>query len=243
MGNRNGKHRWQKRFEVLMRLDGERIKGYLSNLSNEGMEIHSRARMQINDELGVRIITPDGKRFNYLSEIRWWRPAIGRKMGKGIYRYGLRHMAVDPDHSSLIELVKYDPQRRKIPRIDAELKVEITSQPEFSEGFTENISIDGAFLRIDDCPPPYKDENVTLGISIPGMEVPIVAEAKVVHILQPSWATKIGLPPGLGLHFMNLTDDVREKLDEFLKIQEKQRQENTKVDEAEITLKKEDQQH
>jgi|GEM_PF-6232335 len=215
MGNRDGKLRWQKRYEVFMRLDGERIKGFLSNISSEGMEVHCRTRMQVNDELGVRIITPDGKRFNYLSEIRWWRPAVGRKMGKGIYRYGLRHMAVDPDHSNLMKIIEYNPARRRIPRYEAELKVEITSEAEFMQGTTENISQEGAFLRIDDCPPPYRDDKVTIGITIPEQDSPIMVDAKVVHILQPSWAEKIGLPSGLGLHFMDLTDEDRDKLKAF----------------------------
>lgn len=218
MENRQGQ-RWHKRLEVIMRLEGERIHGFLSNISNEGMEIRTKARIQISDEISVRVLTPEGKRYNYLSEVRWWRPAYGQKMGRGVFRYGLRHMAVDPYHSELMALIQYDPTRRVEPRYDAKVEVEVTSMNVHHRTVTENISATGAFLRIEELPPPYRDERLTLSINLGENEKPLVAMARVVHLLQPTWAEKLGLPPGVGLHFLDLADDARNKLAEFLRQQ------------------------
>jgi hypothetical protein len=218
MENRQGT-RWHKRLEAIMRLDGERLTGFLSNISNEGMEIRTKARIQVNDEVSVRVLTPEGRRYNYLSEVRWWRPAYGQKMGRGVFRYGLRHMAVDPYHSELMEMIEYNPIRRHEPRFDAKVTVEVTSMTVHHHTVTENISANGAFLRIDELPPPYRDEHLTLSINLEENDKPIIATARVVHLTQPGWGEKLGLPTGIGLHFMEISDEARFKLSEFLKKQ------------------------
>lgn len=230
--NRFGKRRFKRRFEVLMRRAGERFSGYLSNISNEGMEVRARERMQVNDELSIRVITSEGDRFNYLSEVRWWRPAIGSKMGKGIFRYGLQHMAVDPEHAQLMDIVKYDPVRRNVARIDAQLPVEVKSSAKHLEAVTENISTEGVFLRFDELPPPYRDEHLTLSIDLKDTEeTPLLVDVKVIHLLQQSWADKLGLPTGVGLHFINVSEETKARLNRF--IQQKSEESTPASEEAE----------
>ena len=132
--------RWQKRFEAILNLRGEKLLGLMTNLSNEGMEVRLARRLDVNDEISVRIVTPLGERFNYLSEVRWWRPAIGDRIAKGLFRHGLRHLAVDPEHSRLCEMVQHNPQRREeAQRFEVDLPVWLSSHPELGECRTVKI--------------------------------------------------------------------------------------------------------
>jgi len=218
MENRLESPRWQKRFEVILRYQGERIPCYLVNLSNEGMEVRSRARLSVNDEVSVRIITLEGQAYRYLGEVRWWRPLHGEKMGEGIYRYGLRHLAVDPDHAHLMEYVKYDPGRRQDnQRVEVELPVNLITSRDELEAITQNLSAGGAFIRLEEVPPPYRDEVVKLDFAIPDPETEIQTRAKIIHLLQPTWAQKLGLMPGVGIRFLDLSEAMKENLQEFVK--------------------------
>ncbi len=209
--------RWNRRFAAIIRCDGQKVDGFMTNLSNEGMEIRAKYRLNMGDEISIRIITPEEEVFHYLSEVRWWRPAIGSKLAKGLYRYGLRHMAVDPDHARLVEMVKYDSNRRKDQkRIPLRLPIDLISNPEAGPLLTENVSIGGAFVRMPELPPPYRGEMVSISMRLPDSEEPLIAKARVIHMLQPLSAQKLGLPSGVGLHFLDLSSESRKQLLEYL---------------------------
>lgn len=216
--NKRGQsQRWERRFEIIMRRDGERVEGLLVNLSNMGMEIRTRYRFDTSDEVSIRIITPDGERFHYLSEVRWWRPVHGLKMGQGQYRFGMLHLAVDPEHNRLMEMVCYDPFRRiGGKRVEVELPVAVESGSDLGPLMTHNISTGGLFIRLPHLPPPYREDVMTLSIQL-DPEKKIRAKAQVVHLLQPSWATRLELASGVGLRFLEVSPEDREVLFAFLR--------------------------
>ena len=200
-----------------MRVAGEAFSGLMSNISNEGMEVRCRQRVEINDEVSIHVITPDNEQFNYLSVVRWWRPDIGRKMGRGKFRYGLKFLAVDPEHAKLIEMVKYDHARRKENRrFEVEVPVRLELDIEGNESVTENLSKEGAFIRLDELPPPYRDDKLLISLKIPSEEEAIHTKAHVIHLLQPSWAEKLGVNPGVGLRFLDLPEEALRKIEAYL---------------------------
>lgn len=209
--------RWQKRFEVIINHQGAKIAGVMTNLSGEGMEVRVPTRFDLNDEVSVRIITPQGEKFHYLSEVRWWRPAIGERIAKGIFRHGLRHLAVDPDHARLVDLVQYNPQRRQeAQRFEVMLPVWIASNPELGEAQTVNISTRGLFLALPDAPPPYREDKIRLSLSLPDGLGTFQTAARVVHVMQPGFAQKLDFPPGIGVQFLNTASEEAAKLAAYL---------------------------
>ncbi|RJO64590.1 MAG: PilZ domain-containing protein [Myxococcales bacterium] len=216
MDNRRSGQRYEKRFEVILRHDGERAEGFLANLSDEGMEVRARCRFEMRDELSVRVLTPEGERFHYLSEVRWWRPLVGEKMGLGLFRYGLRLLAIDPEHERLMHLVRYDANRRQdVPRVFVELPALLDGSPVPKTATTVNLSPEGVFLKLEEAPPPFRDDRLTVRIDLPETE-PVWATARVVHLLQAVTAQKLDLSPGVGLQFVQLSDDNRRRLAEFV---------------------------
>ncbi len=213
MDGRSDSPRWQKRFEVLLRCNGEQKIGYMTNLSNEGMEVRTRYRLNMNDEVSMRVITFEGEKFHYLSEVRWWRPVHGRKMSLGIFRFGLKHLAVDPEHARLVEMVKYDgPRRNGSRRYPIDLPVQVANLPELGDLHTDNLSEGGLFLKIEGPPPPYRDERVSLRLTLPDAGEPISVDAKVVHLIQPLIAEKLDLSTGVGLRFIKLDAEAHQKI-------------------------------
>ncbi len=209
--------RWQRRLEAILRVSGQRVQGFMYNLSNEGMEIRSRARLQMKDEVAVHILSPENQTFHYLSEVRWWRPAVGSKLAKGLFRYGLLHLAVDPGHDDLLDLLKDNPERRTISkRIEVELPVEIEGNLDIRQSITQNVSADGMFLHIEDAPPPYKGETIRLRFEIPETGIQIHTEAKVVHVLQSATAKRLELIPGIGLRLLDMEEPLRRALKEYV---------------------------
>ena len=209
--------RWQKRFEVILNLRGEKVLGLMNNLSNEGMEVRLATRFDINDEVSVRVITPLGERFHYLSEVRWWRPAIGDRIAKGLFRHGLRHLAVDPEHARLCEMVQHNPQRRnESQRYDTNLPIWLSSHPELGECRTVNISARGLFVALPEVPPPYREDKVRLSLSLPDGLGTFQSAARVVHIIQPSFAQKLDFPVGTGLQFLHTAPEEMAKFERYL---------------------------
>lgn len=211
---RERKPRWNKRLEVLIRCSGEKVGGYISNLSDEGMEVRVPYRFSMNDEVTVRVLTSDDDSYHYLSEVRWWRPAIGSKLAKGLYRFGLKHLALDPNHDELMEQIKEQPVRvAQKPRIDFQTPIGMDERFVLEEKvYSENISEEGLFIHMTEMPPPYKDEKIGISFTLPGDKEPFDVMARVVHIVRPHWAEKMDLAPGIGVRFDNLSDEARERL-------------------------------
>ncbi len=101
--------------------------------------------------------------------------------------------------------------RRVFARIPFDVQVDLRSENTFFTGFSENISEGGLFVatEID-----HKiGDAVELQVSLMGGEP--LAVRGIVRWSRPR-AGKGGLPAGIGIQFVDLTDDLRQGLQGFV---------------------------
>ncbi len=105
---------------------------------------------------------------------------------------------------------------REGPRIDVEADVTFSSEENFYQGFSENISEGGLFLVT------YVTrrcgEVITVRFSLPGIEHPIEVRAEVRWLRSPDWER--GVNPGIGVRFIDLNDADRASIERFIKRRE-----------------------
>jgi uncharacterized protein (TIGR02266 family) len=104
-------------------------------------------------------------------------------------------------------------ERRQDERLEDILQVEFEDSP---IGQTVNISRGGAFIRTPN--PLDLEEEFLLKLHIPDGQEPMEALCKVV------WTNKYGkeseeLPRGMGVKFLRLQDELKRRIEEFIKIQ------------------------
>ena len=104
-------------------------------------------------------------------------------------------------------------ERRQDERLEEILQVEFEDSP---IGQTVNISRGGAFIRTPN--PLDLEEEFLLKLHIPDGQEPMEALCKVV------WTNKYGkeseeLPRGMGVKFLGLQDELKRRIEEFIKIQ------------------------
>ena len=77
-----------------------------------------------------------------------------------------------------------------------------------------DLSIGGAFLRSDLL--LEQGERVRVRFELPGRPTPVIAQARVARV------TRTGDDPGMGLEFLDLTDEERAAIDAFIRGQRRQ---------------------
>lgn len=103
---------------------------------------------------------------------------------------------------------------RQHPRFvnPAEILVETVGREELRSLWMSDISRGGMFVRTEYAPPMRARVQVTLRTP----EGTLTLEAEVVHVLPPSEARAYGRDPGVGLQFVNLSDEKREAIERYV---------------------------
>ena len=122
-----------------------------------------------------------------------------------------------PASSGVNDLDRPESCRRQYPRIDASFDMSLESEHNFYMGFTENLSEGGVFVAAwafsTGCPPDVGDR-VHLSFTLPDSPDPIKVSAEV------RWVRDYNLlsdtPPGLGLRFVDLPDELRRRIYSFV---------------------------
>jgi uncharacterized protein (TIGR02266 family) len=101
--------------------------------------------------------------------------------------------------------------RRGFPRHAARFRVGFTSNHEFAVEYAENISVGGVFVHSDD--PPELDSIVSVSLHLPGNGTPVEAKALVVHRVTKAQGAQTGKRPGMGVQFLDSSDEFRAAID------------------------------
>ncbi|MFL5408183.1 MAG: TIGR02266 family protein, partial [Myxococcales bacterium] len=86
-----------------------------------------------------------------------------------------------------------------------------SSNKAFVVEYAENISAGGVFVHTEQ--PPAMDTIVTVSLHLPGNDLPVEAKAVVVHRVSKEEAGKGGKSPGMGVQFVDSSDEFREAID------------------------------
>jgi len=101
--------------------------------------------------------------------------------------------------------------RRAFPRHAARFQVGFSSNKEFVLEYAENISAGGVFVHTEQ--PPELDTIVTVSLHLPGNDVPVEAKGVIVHRVSKEEAAEPGKSPGMGVQFLDSSDEFREAID------------------------------
>ena len=107
-------------------------------------------------------------------------------------------------------------RQRSGPRVSINIEVTLTGSHNFFRGFTEDISTGGLFIATHQFYPIGTEFNLSL--SLEGRELPVVA--KVVWIREHSAFMPADAEPGMGLQFVDMTDEQRKIIEDFIKKKE-----------------------
>ncbi len=99
---------------------------------------------------------------------------------------------------------------RFVTREQVEVRAE--SRTDFKTVWMEDISRGGLFVSAEN-PPPVRSR---LEVRLATQDGNLSLEAEVVHVLDPETASRIGQPPGAGLQFINITTDVRRRIEQYI---------------------------
>jgi len=108
------------------------------------------------------------------------------------------------------------PQRdkRKSPRKPFQIKVTNLKSGFFTYYLSSDISAGGMFLQTQE--PLPKGTPLDLQFSLPNRNQPLKFQAEVVRVVPPSPDSP--LPSGMGIRFVNLAEDIRRQIREFVEL-------------------------
>jgi uncharacterized protein (TIGR02266 family) len=101
--------------------------------------------------------------------------------------------------------------RRAFQRHAARFQVGFSSNKAFVLEYAENISAGGVFVHTEQ--PPEMDAIVTVSLHLPGNDVAVEAKGVIVHRVSKEEAAELGKSPGMGVQFVDSSDEVREAID------------------------------
>jgi len=107
-----------------------------------------------------------------------------------------------------------DQGRRSSVRVKARLKVRFKNAESFINEYTHNISKGGLFIRTQK--PCQINDKVEVILILPETNEEIKALGEVIHIVPPEKANE-QTPAGMGLQLLELKDEDRAKIEEFIK--------------------------
>lgn len=109
------------------------------------------------------------------------------------------------------------PERRLHERHDAWLPFQIEGRPadRFSNDYIENLSMTGAYVRTLE-PLPMRTR-LKIAIVAPRTRRSMQFDAEVMRVVEPEQSASVGLPPGMGISFLDLgSGDPRPRVVEIL---------------------------
>lgn len=104
-------------------------------------------------------------------------------------------------------------KRRNTARIDAEFDVDMTSEHNFFQGFSEDLSEGGVFIATYQA--RRLGEHLAISFRLPGDDTPIRAVVEVRWLREGH--PEADIPPGIGASFIDITPDDRARIEHFVK--------------------------
>ena len=101
--------------------------------------------------------------------------------------------------------------RRSFPRFNARFAVRFATVQDFVLEYAANISAGGVFVQTEN--PPPLNTVVQVEMELPGSSRSVPARAMVVHRVTKEEAKRRGTLAGMGVQFMDASDEFRSRID------------------------------
>jgi uncharacterized protein (TIGR02266 family) len=104
--------------------------------------------------------------------------------------------------------------RRAFPRYNVRFAVRFATVQDFVLEYAANISAGGVFVHTEQ--PPALKTVINVEMELPGGGAPVPARGIVVHRVTPEDARQKGTLPGVGVQFMDASDEFRQRIDDAI---------------------------
>ncbi len=108
-------------------------------------------------------------------------------------------------------------EKRQSPRVTYKAEVSYGSEDNFYLGFTGNISEGGLFISTNN--PMEVGSKIKVKLTLPGIDQPVELDAEVRWVRDIDVSDE-GLPPGMGVRFLNIPEDIKKAIQDFIKERE-----------------------
>ena len=166
----------------------------------------------------VRELAAPGKEAGFWAEFLELGAVEQTHIGDAIDR---RKRAAEAMPIGAIALQPAEDPRRAFPRVSARFAVRFATVQDFVLEYAANISAGGVFVQTWE--PPALETVVRVEMELPGSG-PVQARGRVVHRVSREDAVRRGTTPGMGVQFIEATDEFREKIDSAIEYIIKQQQ-------------------
>ncbi len=216
--NRRLHRRYSRRIPALYGHGTPRHPGFIRDLSSGGAKINGRILYQPQTSLVVEIQDPQ-QTVRVVGQVMRVEHPDAVRVGQGQFpAMGIQLVDHGPDYLELLDRIIKEinemEERREHPRYDKIFKVQFETPERLVEEYTRNISLGGLFIATES-PPPL---NTVVEVNLMLYEIMqnVRAEVRVVNIITPELAEKIGMPAGIGVQFERFMDDGHRILQEYV---------------------------
>ena len=112
---------------------------------------------------------------------------------------------------TLGDLDEAEDPRRAFPRYETRFAVRFSTVQDFVLEYAANISAGGVFVHTVE-PLPLQTV-VSIEMQLPGSDAPVSAKGMVVHRVTADDAAQRGTLPGMGVQFVEASDEFRDRID------------------------------
>ena len=198
-------------FPVRYVSEGVAVQTTSRELSALGIAVRSLAPPQVGARVSMALYLPN----TAVPEVAIGRVARAKAGAPGDAGFWADFIVVDPQARMRISHLlsdrdQDDKNQRGFPRHPVTLAVRFRSARDFVLEHASNISRGGIFIQTDD--PPPLDTAVQVELQLPDSHVPVTSNGIVVH----QQLAVAGKMPGVGVQFVDSSDDFRERIDRYM---------------------------
>jgi type IV pilus assembly protein PilZ len=107
-------------------------------------------------------------------------------------------------------------ERRKLDRVPRKFRIVYPTANKLQEAYLSNVSTGGVFIKTDN--PLNRGARFNLKLALPGYEEELEIFCEVVWSSREEWkAEERTFPPGMGIKFLNLSQEGRQRIDHILR--------------------------
>jgi len=212
--------RAELRTRIYFEADGMRWRGTIVNFSEIGLLVECNHLLSLGKKLKIPISLPSKVLFHLQGIVAWSKKSIKRKDHESKQGFmGIELAAVPVEYLNAVadmrKRLATSPARSTAERFEVFHRVKFKSGENFLTEYTENLNQGGMYIATDE--QLERDTIIHTQLEIPGFKDPIDIKGRVAYRLDATAAKAKGRTAGVGVQFIEMSDRVRNQLDQYVR--------------------------
>ncbi len=211
--------RVERRTPITYEIEGNRQKGIIINFSEIGLLIQADEVLEPGSRLTIPLRLHSNVVHPLHGRVKWAKLGSNTVAGEKIPgNMGVELAAVPVEYlwavADMRKFMETHTPRRPEERYEVYQKVRFKSGDTFLTEYTQNLSRGGMYLATER---EFKKGTVIRSqLEIPGIPEPLEIEGQVSYILDEAMAAERGRTRGVGVRFINMTEEVQSMLHHYI---------------------------